>query len=82
MVIAPPKEPWHIGRVDMLVDEVFLAQPLRGTRVDRHFGECTLRVLERTDPAFGGGAAALACRQAVTRRPRTAPMRSSRSASI
>src|SRR5207244_3388680 len=46
------------GRVDMLVDVVFLAQPLCGTRVHRHCGECTLPVLERTDPAFGGGVAA------------------------
>jgi hypothetical protein len=58
MVIAPAKEPWHICRVDVLVDVVFLAQPLRGTRVDRHFGEGTLPVVERTDPAFGGGVAA------------------------
>src|SRR6266568_1314406 len=58
MVIAPAKEPWQIGHVDVLVDVVFLAQPLRGSRVDCHFGEGTLVVLERTDPAFCGGVAA------------------------
>ena len=39
----------------MLVDVVFCSQPQRRTRVDRHFGEGTLPVLERTDPTFGGG---------------------------
>src|SRR5437879_8019317 len=58
MVIAPAKEAWHISRVDVLVDVVLLTQPLRGTRVDRHFGEGALTVLERTDPAFGSGVAA------------------------
>src|SRR6266699_4263985 len=58
MVIAPAKKPRHIGRVDLPVDVVFLAQPLRGTRVDRYFGEGTLPVLEHTDPAFCGGVAA------------------------
>src|SRR6266852_9860167 len=58
MVIAPAKESWHIGRADVLVDVVLLAQPLRGTRVNRDFGEGTLAVLERTDPALGGGVAA------------------------
>src|ERR1700687_28344 len=42
MVIAPAKKPWHIDCVDVLVDVVFLAQPLCGARVDRHFGEGTL----------------------------------------
>src|SRR5437870_788869 len=58
MVIAPAKQPCQIGRLDVLVDVVFLAQPLRGTRVHRHFGEGTLAVLERTDPAFSGGVSA------------------------
>src|SRR5438552_13652999 len=35
-----------MGRVDVLVDIVLLAQPLRGTRVDRHVGESTLAVPE------------------------------------
>jgi len=43
MVITPAKEAWHIGRADVLVDVVFLAQPLRGTVVNRDFGEALRR---------------------------------------
>jgi hypothetical protein len=52
------KEPWHEGHVDVLLDVVFLAQPLRGTRVDCDLRERTLAALQRADPAFGGAVAA------------------------